>query len=254
MKTDYSPDHFERLFKLEEKNFWFRSRNRIIKRLFSQYLPPSKTAKILEVGCGTGFVLYGLSEFKNYHLFGGELHVEGLRYARERLPHAEFIQLDFRKTPFHNEFDAIGAFDVLEHVEEDILMMENVHKSLKPGELFFVSVPQHKWLWSNQDVAAYHKRRYTRKELILKLEQNHFSIEFATSFVFTLLPAMFLSRLFRKKKIRNPDGMEYSFHELTLPSALNKLLEGFMKIDELLIRRGYSLPIGGSLIAVSRKK
>ncbi len=40
--------------------------------------------------------------------------MEGLKYAKQRVPGAEFIQMDATEMPFENEFDAIGAFDVLE--------------------------------------------------------------------------------------------------------------------------------------------
>lgn len=254
--TDYPHGHFEKLFSIERKNFWFCSRNRVIQYLFQKYLGARDTHKVLEIGCGTGFVLHGLSRFSEYELTGAELHLAGLAFAKKRLHHVHFIQMDFRSTPFREEFDAIGAFDVLEHVEEDELMMKNAYTTLKPEGFFFISVPQHMWLWSTQDDAAYHKRRYSRKELMCKLKKAGFSVKFVTSFVFTLLPAMALSRFLKRNKPGKvlPKGMEFSYHELELPWVLNAALSICMRLDEFLIRLGCSLPIGGSLIAVAQKK
>lgn len=254
MNACYPPEHFHKLFQLESNHFWFRSRNRIIQYLFSKFLDPSKSADILEVGCGTGYVLSALSKFKNFHLAGAELHQEGLAYAKKRLPNIDFIQLDFRHTFFHNRFDAIGTFDVLEHIDDDRKIMRNVYKSLKSKGLFFITVPQHMWLWSRQDSMACHKRRYSRKELLTKLKKEKFSIEFVSSFVFTLLPLMLLSRFRKREKLgdKNHDA-EYDYDELDLPSWINRILEMLMFFDELLIKIGFSLPIGGSLVIVARK-
>jgi SAM-dependent methyltransferase len=249
--SDYDPAFFKVLFELESANFWFRSRNRIILNLFSRFLGPGP-ATVLEVGCGTGFVLQGLSEFPRYRLFGAELHLEGLRFARQRLPNVEFLQLDIRRTPFDGEFDAVGAFDVLEHIDEDLEVMRNVHRTLKKGGLFFLSVPQHPWLWSAQDAASGHKRRYTRSELTRKLREGGFKIEFASSFVFALFPVMAVSRLLKGAGASSSSG-EFDYGELKLPPLISRLLEIPMRLDESLIKLGASLPFGGSLVVVARK-
>lgn len=248
---DYQPEHFKELFELESHHFWFRGRNRIIQNAFARFI--GNHASVLEVGCGTAFVLAGLSQrFPSYILTGADLFAEGLSFARTRLPHANFIQLDLREIPFINKFDAIGAFDVIEHIDEDELVLKNLHRSLKKGGYIFITVPQHKWLWSKQDEAACHKRRYTRHELKQKLINAGFAISFMSSFVTLLLPLMILSRL-RKKKSRKAHGLEYSYDELRIPDFLNKFLELGMRADEVLIKRGISLPLGGSLLAVARK-
>ena len=250
--SDYPTGHFDRLFLLEENNFWFKSRNRIIECLFSKYLGRKDRKKILEIGCGTGFVLKGLSRFTNLELYGAELYIEGLKFAKKRLPEAEFIQLDAKDIPYEAYFDAVGAFDVLEHIDEDILIMKNVNKSLRSKGLFFITVPQHKWLWSGQDETAYHKRRYSRKEMFEKLKLSGFSIEFISSYIFLLLPIMFLSRL-KMKLAKQKSKKEYSYDELLVHPLINKALDLIIRFDELLIKFGVSIPCGGSMAVVARK-
>ena len=41
--------------------------------------------------------------------------------------------MDARQIPFEKEFDLIGAFDILEHVEEDELVLKQMYKACKPG-------------------------------------------------------------------------------------------------------------------------
>jgi SAM-dependent methyltransferase len=250
---NYSPEAFDRLYKAENKNFWFRSRNRVIRNLVRKYSDGKDQFDFLEIGCGTGYVLKGLSEMKNLNLMGAEIFVEGLKYTRQRIPGIELVQLDAIKMPFQNRFDAVGAFDVLEHIEEDEAVMKQVNLSLKPGGYFLISVPQHKWMWSYLDDMAYHKRRYSRKELKAKLERAGFRVDRITSFVFLLFPLMWLSRLAKKKKkaVYNVDDQ---MKEIELGGFTNSAFGLFMKMDEVLIRSGVSLPFGGSLVAVAQKK
>jgi SAM-dependent methyltransferase len=247
----FQREGFEFLFKVEEKNFWFKSRNNGISYLFEKYLGTDKKRDILEIGCGTGFVLSGLSKYKNYNLTGAEIYLEGLKYAKQRLKNVEFIQCDATNLPFENEFHAVGAFDVLEHIDEDELVIKNVNKALKKDGKFFISVPQYKFMWSSIDDITYHKRRYSRKELVDKISRAGFKIEYVGSFVTSLFPIMYVSRLLQRSKKKDAKPNEHA--ELDLNPIINKVFENIMKIDESFIRYGISLPYGGSLILVAKK-
>jgi SAM-dependent methyltransferase len=253
---DYPSDVFKLLFEIEEKNFWFVNRNEIILNLFKKYLG-KEANKVLEIGSGTGYVLKGLNDiFKKYNLYGSEIHLEGIKFAKNRLPNIEFIQMDATNMPFENEFNAIGAFDVLEHIEDDVKVIQEVHKALKIGGLFIISVPQYQWMWSINDDIAYHKRRYSRKELKEKLTIEGFDIIYISSFVFILFPLMYISRLLKRKKNHEitDEIILREMNELKLNPLINSIFGLFMKVDVFLIKMGISLPFGGSLITVARKK
>jgi SAM-dependent methyltransferase len=250
---DFPVEGFEILFQKEEKNFWFQSRNQVILSLFNKHTT-NKQANFLEIGCGTGFVLRAIAQSGNHQVSGAEIHVEGLRFARIRLPEVELIQLDATRMPFENAYDAIGAFDVLEHITEDEQVMKEVNKALKPGGHFYITVPQYPWMWSYLDDVAYHKRRYTRKELKQKLLDARFEVAYIGSFVFSLFPAMAASRILKKDQAPNQNNREKIDSEFNIPSWLNTLFRTLLKIDEWLIALGISLPFGGSLVAVAKKK
>lgn len=255
--SDYPLEAFERLFAVEARNFWFRARNRILLRQFGRFLDPAREERVLELGCGTGFVLGGLAaRFPRWRLMGAELHVEGLRFARRRLPAVEFAQVDARDLPFRGEFSAVGAFDVLEHIEEDEAVMRSVLGALAPGGRFFVSMPQHPFLWSAKDDHARHKRRYTRAELRGKLERAGFRVRWMSSFVTALFPLMLLSRRGGRRSLAALDekeALEQGMRELELPRPLDLAFELGMRVDEALIALGASLPFGGSIAAVAER-
>ncbi len=143
----FKAEYFSSLAQLEARNFWFRGRNALIVWALGKYFP--STRSFLEVGCGTGFVLSGLaSAFPQVKLSASELFSDGLRFAAERAPRASFMQMDARRMSFEEELGAVGAFDVLEHIEEDEEVLSAMARALRPGGGMLLTVPQHRWLWS----------------------------------------------------------------------------------------------------------
>jgi len=238
---------FSQLVEIEANNFWFRSRNQLIVWALRHYFPTSRN--FLEIGCGTGFVLSGIQQsLPNLALYGSEIFTKGLEFAGRRLS-TQLYQMDARRIPFDQEFDVIGAFDVLEHIREDITVLQEMHRSISNGGGVVLTVPQHPWLWSQNDEHAHHVRRYQAKELKNKLESTGFNVVRITSFVSLLLPLMVMSRLRLQRKTLNYDPLaEFKISRLT-----NFLLEHVLDVERSFIRSGVSLPVGGSLLVVARK-
>lgn len=238
---------FEHLARLEPTSFWFRSRNRLVAQLLRRYFPAAQ--RLLEVGCGTGFVLAGLREaLPRLELVGSELYEAGLEFAAERLPGVELYQMDCRRIPFDSQFDVICALDVLEHVEEDDVALAEFYRSVRVGGGVILSVPQHPRLWSAGDDYAHHKRRYRRRELVSKLHAAGFEIRRLTSFVSFLLPLMAISRA-RQRNLSSYDPTT----EYRAPRAADSVFEWTLEAERRLIGTGVSLPVGGSLFAVAMK-
>lgn len=244
----FPAEGFAHLALLEARNFWFRARNNLILWALQHYFPQIKN--FLEIGCGTGFVLDGVSQqFPQIKLFGSEIHSAGLQYAAERLPQAELFQMDARRIPFKEEFDVIGAFDILEHIQEDREALAQMYQAVKPGGGAIITVPQHPFLWSEIDEYSCHFRRYTREELLEKIAQAGFSTVRITSFVSFLLPLMYLARLRNKNKL--DDDLS---SELKIKEPLNTILKSILNLEVFLIRKGVNFPVGGSLLVVAVKK
>lgn len=244
----YDPEHFDRLFALEAGHFWFRARNRLIQWALARHFPGARS--FCEIGCGTGYVLSGVREaLPGAALSASEVFAEGLPFAARRVPGARLMQMDARAIPFEEEFDAMGAFDVIEHIEDDRAALRAMHRALAPGGGLLLTVPQHPWLWSWMDDAAHHVRRYTAPELRGRVEEAGFRIERMSSFVSLLLPAMMLSRLGRRKAAVEADP----YAEFRMSPAVNRALEWVLALERGLIRAGVSFPAGGSLLVVARK-
>lgn len=244
----FKPEAYAELATLEAGNFWFRARNQLIVWALRRYFPQMQ--RYLEIGCGTGYVLAGVAEAYPWAgLTGSEVFSVGLPYAARRVGRAELLQMDARRIPYVDEFDVIGAFDVLEHIEEDETVLAEMLHALRPGGGIVLTVPQHPWLWSRQDEYACHVRRYRLGELREKVLGAGFIVEFETSFVSLLLPAMVASRIFQRHAFQDGDAMA----ELRLPGLLNQTFERFMDLERLLIQLGIRFPVGGSLLLIARK-
>jgi len=249
--TGFQASYFAELADLEAQNFWFQARNELI--VWALRAEVADLARFLEIGCGTGFVLSGIHQaFPEADLVGSEIFSAGLPFAAARVPSATFYQMDARHIPFRDEFDAIGAFDVLEHIEDDVAVIDEVGRALRPGGRFVISVPQHPALWSPQDDLAYHVRRYTAAGLRRKLEAAGFEIDRMTSFVSLLLPVMLASRM--RLRFRAQDGPHDAIEELRLSPIANAISGSVMRLEIALTRRGVSWPAGGSLLVVARKR
>jgi SAM-dependent methyltransferase len=244
----YDPAHFEELARLEAGNFWFRARNRLIEWALRRYFPEAR--RFLEVGCGTGYVLAGIAEaLPALAVTGSEAAAEGLAFAARRVPRAELLQMDARRIPFSREFDVAGAFDVIEHIDDDVGVLEALRAALRPSGGLLLTVPQHPFLWSEFDARAGHVRRYRARELRAKVVQAGFEIVRMTSFVTLLLPLMFASRRARRGSAAGYDPLA----EMRIARPLNWVFERLLGLERGWLTAGLDLPAGGSLLLVARK-
>jgi ubiquinone/menaquinone biosynthesis C-methylase UbiE len=248
INDNYEPSFFSQLATLEAKNFWFCSRNRLLFLALQCYFPQAQT--LLEIGCGTGFVLAGIEKaFPRLTLSGSEIFSTGLTFAAQRLSKAELFQMDACKIPFEGEFDIIGAFDVLEHIKEDRIVLAEMYRATKAGGGIILTVPQHPWLWSQADDYAHHVRRYRSQELKTKVQRAGFKIVRMTSFVSILLPLMLVSRLQQQRAKPDYDPLA----ELRISGLANSILGKVLDFERAVIRLGLSFPFGGSLLLIAKK-
>ena len=244
----FRPESFDLLAGLEAGNFWFEVRNDIVEWAVRRYAP--NTRRMLEIGCGTGFVLSRLARvLPDASLLGTEIFAAGLPHAARRVPEVAFAQMDARRMPFVDEFDAIGAFDVIEHIAEDESVLAQAHRALRPGGALILTVPQHRWLWSAADDFAVHHRRYTAAELHQKLKSAGFELVRSSSFVSLLLPLMALSRWRQRRGAADYDPAA----EMRLPAWLNASMAACLRMELAAMKLGLNWPAGGSRLVVARK-
>lgn len=238
-----------RLQQIQDDSFWFRARNLLIQDLVRRYFP--KAQDVLEIGCGSGFVLAGLrTVLPAARLVGAEAYTSGLAYAARRVTApSEFLQMDARALPYRGQFDLIGAFDVLEHIDEEDEPVAAMAQALKQSGGLLITVPQHRWLWSRVDEISCHRRRYEPGQLARLLRLHGFDVVRETSFVTLLLPLMLAHRAGPGRRADYKPEREFA-----LPVAVQRVFEATLDLERWLIARGLRLPVGGSQVIVARKR
>lgn len=249
--TDGAPGYeagiLDELDTAERGHFWFAGRTALIALVLDRFFPA--TTSFLDVGSGTGHLVAALRSHRpSMRCTAVEAFMSGLQLTARRAADIELVQADALHLPYDAEFDVAGAFDVIEHIEDDAAALGEMARAVRPGGGLIVTVPQHQFLWSPFDDYARHQRRYGRRQLARLLQRAGCDVVFATSFVSLLLPAMFASRVIQRTDPDDP------LAEFRISRLANHIGRTAMTLERQLIRWGVSLPFGGSLLMVARKK
>ena len=144
-------------------------------------------------------------------------------------------------------YDLIGAFDVIEHIEDDGAALASIATKLKPGGKFVMAVPAHQWMWSAHDVVNHHKRRYSKRALKALIDGSPLRLEKIGYFNSLLFPLAVAQRAV--SKMRDKENADVALP----PAPLNAALERIFGSERHLVGR-LPLPIGLSLFAVASAK
>jgi SAM-dependent methyltransferase len=151
--------------RVEQSHWWFVSRREIVGSLLKSLLPANPRPLVVDVGCGTGANIAGLTDW--CRAVGIDTSDRAIALAQERFPSVRFIRgfAPAALGPAAREADAFLLMDVLEHVEDDRGLLRALVESARPGACIVITVPADMALWSDHDVNFGHYRRYTSEGL-----------------------------------------------------------------------------------------
>ena len=233
---------YQQMAELDDRHWWYRARRRILAELIRREVHPAADSRILEIGCGTGHNLAMLSGFG--HVDGLELDDEAAALSEKRLGRVIIRSPLPELDGVSNDYDLIGAFDVIEHIDDDHAALAAIATRLKPGGKFIMTVPAHPWMWTAHDVANHHKRRYSKRSLRALVEGSPLRLDKIGYFNSLLFPLAIVERA--ASKLRGKDDGNVSLP----PRPLNNLFEAVFASERYLVGR-LPLPPGLSLFAVA---
>ncbi len=260
-QSSFDEKFFEPLHAIEEKHFWFRSRNQLIGDLIEKYCTETRTGnpKGMEIGCGTGNVLKYLSaRFSGQHILGMDLFREGLNFAAQR-GNPYLVQADIHRSPFGQQFDWIGLFDIIEHLDDDVQVLQDTAPLLREEGRIIISVPAFPVLWSYFDVAGKHKRRYTTQSLEDACQKAGLELVFSSYTNTLIFPILWIVRNVLQMG-KAPESLsdevltQKTYSELRIIPLVNSLMIILLSVEGKLIQAGARMPFGTSLIGIVKRK
>lgn len=234
---------YEQHFRLEGHHWWFVGRRQLVLQELARH-GVGQSLPILDVGCGTGGMLVHLERF------GPSVGVDPAPEAADgcRQRGVPFV-LGGHPLPFRDgTFGTATALDVIEHVPDDVALLREIRRVLRPGGLLAVTVPAYRFLWSRHDELNHHKRRYRRRELRAVMAEAGFEI-CKLSYYNTLL---FPAAVARKALMRFGRNDGPASHLEEVPGPLNTVLRTILVGESPLVQR-WDMPFGASLICVARR-
>ena len=238
--------------RVEESHWWYAGRRRIIRSFVERVIselkaeqPGQASVRILDVGCGTGANLEMLSEFGKAE--GVDVSAEALSFCRDR-------GLDKVKAgaaealPYAAEsFDLVTGLDVVEHLDDDVAGLREMHRVLRTGGRALIFVPAFMFLWGVQDDISHHRRRYTMRGLKQVISKAGLELERASYVNITFFAPILFGRLLMRVTGLRPE----SENNLTV-GFMNGVLGKFFALERLPLR-WLNFPFGVSIICVARK-
>jgi len=241
-------NYYKEYFHLERTHWYFRARNGLIMDHVRSIVSEGKSLRILNVGVGTGHTSELLSQFGTVTSI--EYDEDCCAFVNEQtsltVVQGSILELDFAD----DSFDAVCAFDVVEHVEEDALAVQELKRVCKQAGKVVITVPAYMFLWSKHDEINHHFRRYTKSQVLaLFKEQGKFIYH---SYYNTLLfPPVAIFRFLNNllgltKTTEEETGSDFSV--AGKDSWLTRLLYRVFYLESFFVKRHIRLPFGVSVM------
>jgi len=232
---------WDAIAKVERLHWWFRGRRELVARVLLQHV--ERGSSVLDVGCGTGFVLERLAQ--DFDAWGCEPDA-GVRTRASDAIKSRILpaSTDDLAAVEGRRFDALTILDVLEHLDDDTAALSRLLPLLKGRGVVLMTVPALPALWTSHDERNRHRRRYTRRSLrrvIRSAGLQPITVSYVNS---RLFPFAMASRL-----LSRVTGSRSTRELMVPPAPLNRAFEKLFAGESRRVRRGY--PIGLSLLAVA---
>lgn len=252
-----NPAEYEAMAMAEDSHWWFRALREALTGVLSQprFRRPDDM-RVLDAGCGTGANLHHIGRlFPRAHLSGFDLSDLAIQAARIKVPDADLYLSDLRQPDLHGDpVDLMISCDVIcgPGIAASRAGLRRLVEHLNPDGLFVINVPAYRWLLSNHDMACHQYERYAPSEVRRLFGELGLTLEFLTHRVAGPFPLVVVTRLPSILRSRKPP--EDARSQLSIPpSPVNAALDFVMRGENALLRRGWRMPWGSSLLAVGRK-
>ena len=141
-------EHFNRIaavydgYKIQNLHYYDQ-----LKKLIHDKTNGAVLKKVLEIGCGTGSLL-NIVPCK--FTVGGDISIQMIRQAKSKSHQSmksHFIVMAAEEIPFKPVFDFVIAIDLMEHVTDQLSVLQELYRCSKPGTKILVSTANPIWTY-----------------------------------------------------------------------------------------------------------
>ncbi|HRI02269.1 MAG TPA: class I SAM-dependent methyltransferase [Pyrinomonadaceae bacterium] len=233
---------------VEGSHWWFVGRRAILESFLGPIVEkirdPQSEIRILDVGCGTGANIEMLSQYGDAE--GVDVSDDALEFCRRK---GLRVQKGLAETlPYEDEsFELTTALDVVEHLDDDVAGLKEMFRVTKSGGYSLIFVPAFMWLWGVQDDISNHRIRYTKRQIVERLETAGYTVERATYANWTFFAPILAGRTIMKITGIKPE----SENNITV-SGLNGIFGKLFGSERFWLKH-LNFPLGVSIVVVARK-
>lgn len=239
-----------RQYELESENWLKAGRRNLLARQIHHAMNGRNDMEVLDLGSGVGQNVPALQKFGAVDVL--EINEIGLQALRAKPGIREIFD---RPIPFEldRRYDVIVATDVLEHLPDDRGAAQWVADHLRPGGVFFSTVPAYQFLFSEHDVALHHFRRYTATNYAdimppsLKVER----CGYFNSILFPIAAAARLASRFRRSEVTSADQAKKQ--SSVVPAPVDAAFRSILELEIKMIDKRIGLPFGLSVYCLARR-
>lgn len=250
----FTPEYYQRMRALESSSWWNAGMRDVAASLLELVDLPRR-GQLLDVGCGSGQTMeWFQQQHDGWRAFGLDVAVEGLAAARAS-GLTGVVRASALDVPFATgSMDLVISLDVLQHLplaQGDTRALAEIVRVLKPGGLFVLrtnaqSVP------AVADDIAFQFHKYGARELRGKLAGAGLRV----IRLGRLNALLGLAEIPRELKARTRDR---SYHGLLSeprrePAWSSALKRACLRFEGALVRRGASLPLGRTILAICQRQ
>lgn len=238
-------NHYETLHRIEAGHWWYRTRRAIVHDIINANFEKPSNLQLADIGCGTGTLTKELEQYGT--CLGIDTAQKAIDYCNTRgVVNLRLGSAEATGCPT-NSMDVVLCLDVLEHLDDDMLGIEEIKRILKPNGIGIIFVPAFMFLWGVTDELGQHRRRYRLPEIADKFTDAQFTIQKKSYFNTLLFPLIALVRVsVRLLRISIKSEAE------TGTGIVNALLYRVFTFERILLRH-MQFPFGVSIMLVVKK-
>lgn len=259
-ESTFTDEQQDGLWKIEDNSWWFIYRALVIVGLMDRYY--DRNISTVDIGGGNGYTP-SIAIKNGYKCDLIEPSATACVHAKKRGLGQINCGMVTDDSIVDGSVKQALLLDVIEHIEDDEGFLRLLYKKLDPNGILIITAPAFKCLWSSEDDAAGHFRRYSVKGLSKISEEAGFHVVYKNYFMsFLFLPVLFvrvfLEKLGLLKKTQERTEKEKQKIIDSQFKSRSGIVNGVLALvegaEKSLMKKSDRVPFGSSVIMVLEKK